>query len=244
MASGSRINYINVTDGTWRNLSIGSASGVSGTPRTESLGFDWDRRLLFLVGNETGTDGPRFRVADLSTVANNTDPDAILVSGTGGWKDVMLGTNWPFTSPYTGNYISNYYVPFQYYPPNGKYYRFISQIVGGDPRGGSNPHPTINEAQYWASVTNNSHNKLQRITPPPIIPNPPAGYYTTSTNWSIDEITLSNHMSRGSLAYQFQAVSNKWFKYIPALELFAWCPLNNGGGEPTARRPVYLIKPY
>ncbi len=238
-ASGSRVNYINVTSPTWRNAAFGASAGVFGTTRrTENLMCDYDRRLLVMVTDENGTDGPRLRVANLASLAGHDNPNAILTTGTGGWKDVLTG-NWPFTFT-SGSYDSHFWVPFVYYPPNGKYYRFICRPPGGQPTGSA-------RTAYWADPVACTHDKLQRITPPPIDAAAHAAdpnYYVNSTNWTADEITLSHRMSRGNLTQAFQSVGHKWFEYVPSLELLAWLPLNNTGTDPTARRPVYLIKPF
>jgi len=113
--------------------------------------------------------------------------------------------------------------------------------------GGSNPGDATNRAAYYANTAAGAalrtHNKMQRITPPPIIANPPAGYYVNSTNWTFDEITLSQPIQRGSWNYMWQSVGMKWFKYIPSLELLAWIPVDEGSLGPITRHSVCLIKP-
>jgi len=210
--TGSRINYMNLSDRTWRNMSIGS--GTTTTGRTESIACDPDRRLL-IIGCQSGFP---IRAFDLSTVV--TEP--IPAGGTGGFRSLPITAAPGFTVP-----AGYYNWPWVYYPPNGKLYR-------------SNASPPVKPTQGQPMGT---FDTLQRLTPPPLIANPPLNYYFTQP-WTYDEITLSAPMARPSWFYLYSSVSAKAFFYVPVLECMIWVPLDAPSGEPVTRNPVYLIKPY
>lgn len=264
--ANDRINYINISDRQWRNMQVGKPT-TSG--RSESLMCDPVRRLLLCVT----TTAPHIRVLDIKTLVGEPNPSSVPVAGR--WKALSYTAAPGFTfgtASSTGNFSvpggapgrleAMSQIPFEYCPLNGKYYRFLARLPGGNIiSGNANVNYRMGTTQtvpakiyYHGDELAQVHNKLQRLTPPPIIANPPDGYYYNSTNWVIDEIevgaasmqpdSIAKYLPRGSITYSFQSVSNKWFKYIPALQCFAWFPLNNDNNEPAARRCVYLIKPY
>ncbi len=223
----SRINYINGNDRTWRNLLVGSG-GVVPQGRCEGLMVDPDRRLL-IVCNELSSSGTAivgpFHVIDLQTVTG-----AIPTTAVGGWKLVPL-TNVAGVQTHNGN--ATFLYPWRYYPPNGNYYRIYPRTTpGGSP---SSPWPA-------PAIT-----VMQRLTPPPIVTGTRANfYYTTGANWVYDEITLTTDIPAPSPESSYQSIGhNTFLHYVPALQCFAWFPLDRSttGGTQT-RRSVFLIKPF
>ena len=220
-SNASRVNYMNLSDRTWRNLHTGANTPAGG--RTEALSVDFDRRLLIMVAGEA----PYLRAFDLTTVG----PEPVPATGTGGFRALEVVTAPGFT-PFDG--ASSFNFPWRFYPPNGKLYRCFPKLL---PKAVDINGDDTSDA-YYADPANLTFATLQRLTPPPV----GADYF--SEPWTYDEITLSAPLPRPSYGSQYSSVSNKWFHYVPALQCFAWCPLDHGNGEPATRHCVYLIKPY
>jgi hypothetical protein len=242
----NRVNYINMTDRTWRNFAVhtdNTSGGLTPSGDCQSMMVDPDRRLL--IG--AFANSPHFLAIDLQTLGQVGNPEPTPSRAIGGWKaipyDDIPGVQSvpPFVSSTVaasafphGSLINN---TWRYYPPNGKYYRVNTKSMAAVTTNGPWPNITV----------------LQRLTPPAIIATPRANhYYTTealSGRWTLDEITVG--ASIGGLPVpdpevSFAAHGFSWFHYVPSLQCLAYLPLDLGStnNNPTIRRCVYLIKPY
>lgn len=247
--AAGRVNYINMSDKTWRNFAIDNGVGggysVPNAILTEYLVVDPDRRLLLLAVNAI----PHIVAIDLQTLGQTGTPEPTPSHALGGWRivpyDDIPGVQSvpPFVStaeagtayPHGGQIR----MPWRYYPPNGKFYRVNAKYVGG----GFQAAPPA-DRDYQITV-------LQRLTPPPIIPTPrPNFYYTTeamSGRWTLDEITLDHGLPIPSAHFSYAACGFSLFHYVPAIQCFAYLPIDFQSplhSNITTRRCVYLIKPY
>ncbi len=213
------MNYMNHSDRTWRNMSLGSfnSPAVPLMGRTESLSVDPVRRLL-IVSCELNAN---LRAFDLTTLVGEPTPTA----GSGAWKNLNVVAN----SGALGQY---YNVPWRYCPDDGNFYRL--------PAYSNQFAKPANAAAYNAMpLANRQISKIHRLIPPTVGTN-----YFTGT-WTYDELTLGTPVPRPSYQTQYSSVNNKWFVWVPALHCFAWCPLDqwNSNDSTATRNCVYLIKP-
>ena len=253
-----RLNYLNMSDRRWRNMGWGTSAAPqpamtdTNTGQCGSINVDPVRRLLI------GTFGvaPHFRIFNLDTVGVTGNPEPTPSTGTGGWTYLPVTAAPGFVLDATNiAYRNPLNVGWHYYPPNGKYYRCIPNL-----------HPKPSTGTAYNATGNFHFNVLHRLTPPPIIPNPPANWYVTQP-WTYDQITVGasamqpagvlNHpagtavmLPRCPWNHQEEnaAAGPQWFWYVPALQCFAYCPLDNGANHQVpaglSRHCVYLIKPY
>jgi hypothetical protein len=246
--SESRLNYLNMADRTWRNLSVGVSTPpitAAGTGRTSNIKVDPVRRLL-IASCEIA---PHVRAFDLATLGRTGAPEPTPSEGTGGWWHLPITAAPGFSIDAATNpamRINN--LGWHFYPPNGKYYRCIPNLV-----------PKPEDLDEYNALGDFHFTRLQRLTPPAIIADPPESYYVTEP-WVYDEIEVGSAeqqpdsvaipLPRSPYHNQDSAIGNKWFWYVPALQCFAYFPLDNGsnGGSPiersVSRHCVYLIKPY
>jgi hypothetical protein len=258
-SSTTRLNYMNFSDRTWRNMTIGEGTPEWG--RTESLSCDPDRRLLIMHG---GT-APNIRIFDLATVG----PEPTPTGGTGGWRPINLEIApgfeeaWygieqaPLDDPTAvitaGGASRKFGTAWKYYPPNGNFYRvtLASPLRCAQSTHEHERYRATTGSEYWGIAPGElgpyagwrqpmgSHDKISRLRPPPV----GADYFNDP--WVFDEITLSMPMARGAWHSVYAACGANRFYYVPALECFVYLPLNHGSGErPETRNPVYLFKPY
>jgi hypothetical protein len=232
--NNTRVNYMNISDRTWRNFNAGSG-GVTPQGNTESMFIDPDRRLLIL----TCATAPHLLAVDLQTLGSTGTPEPTPSTAQGGWKvipydDIPGVQSEPPFCVTSGDHMSGTHAAgrslWRYYPPNGKFYRLN---VGSMALAAAPPYPNITV--------------MQRLTPPAIVTGTRANfYYTTeslSGRWTLDEIPLGLSLPAPDSGAAKRAAGFSWFHYVPSLQCFAYAPCDYGGNYPTVRRCVYLIKP-
>jgi hypothetical protein len=224
-SDSTHINYLNVSDRTWRGLNIGAPPvSISGADRMDQLMCDHDRRLLMYQSGTGHTNTPNrvFRAFNLDTLTGPTP-----TAGSGGWQVLNVSPASGFAFD-TSNSPTSYEALWVYYPPNGKYYKY-----SGHDRSGA-----------YIQTPAGTFQTLERLTPPPYIGPPStlaANYYITQP-WVYDRITLNSPMIN-SPRWVAQVRYPKRLRYVPSLQLLAWMPLDGSADDPVTRNPVYLIKP-
>jgi hypothetical protein len=231
----NRVNYMNISDRTWRNFHAGSG-GVVPDGNTEQMYIDPVRRLLIL----TCAVAPHLLAIDLQTLGTTGTPEPTPSQALGGWKvipyDDIPGVQSvpPNFCSINGDHMSGFGAGrclWRYYPPNGKFYRLnLGSMLDSSV---APPYPNITV--------------MQRLTPPAIVTGTrPNFYYTTeslSGRWTLDEIPLGLSLPVPDSGAVKRAAGFSWFHYVPSLQCFAYAPCDYGSGYPTVRRCVYLIKP-
>ncbi len=232
-ASTEKLNYMNHSDRTWRNMSVGSGGGTTGNA---SLMVDPDRRLLVT----TCASGFFVRAINLANLVGDTGIGSNPTSAVGGYQQLNVTAAAGFTLPDNTVSTLHFDYPWVYYPPNGKYYRLRALLPAVGSPGG------LTVSQHYANPENLVIRTLERLTPPPIVtPFPATVDYYIDQPWTYDTVTLGTPVPRTSWGSIQQALHNRNFFYVPSLQCFAWFPLDTmiSVGEPESRRGVYLIKP-
>lgn len=247
----SRMNYLNMGEKIWYNMSRGSSTAANQTGNFKSMECDPDRRLIIFSVDAA----PYVRAMN---IANLTNDSTYTTPGTGRPTTAVSGVKALNVTAAPGFSIDPAINPaiaagnyrWMYCPMNGKLYRGYGRLI---------PYPSSLSA--YNSGGNHHFIKLQRLTPPSIIANPPLDYYLNQP-WTYDEIDVGTDAMNGGpgtavqlprppYAAQNTAIGAKWFWWISSINCFAWFPLDSGSGNegtPTvssvSKHCMYLIKPY
>ena len=261
---GNRINYMNMSDRTWRNFATATPTAIAGN-LSESCAIDPVRRLMIIQQSAD----PKLRALDINTLLPEPNP----TSCQGGWRAINLTIDPACQEGWDGVYMfqlndptdiqrrggaKNYYNRrWVYCEEDGCFYRpsYHNPFVGPQGLNSSNRWKATTGSAYWGIAPNElgpyvgsgmpvgTFDRIQKLTPPPIIASPP-DYYYIDQPWTWTEIRVTGTpMQRPSYHSQEASCGADRFWYVPKLKCFVWMPLNQGGGEsPATRYGVWLIK--